>query len=92
LDPKRKWCEAGKDCMRSFVTCTLRVTKSRRMRWAGHVACTEMRNAYRTVVEKPEKNRSLGDLDVDGRIILEWILWPRWEAVDWIHLVEGRDQ
>jgi hypothetical protein len=28
----------------------IRVIKSRRMRWAGHVACTgEMRNAYKTV-------------------------------------------
>jgi hypothetical protein len=33
------------------------------------------------------------DLDVDGRIILEWILGKMgWEGVNWIHLVQERDQ
>ena len=32
-----------------------------RVRWAGHVACTEVkRNAYRVLVEKPERERTLG--------------------------------
>jgi len=40
---------------------TARVIKSRRMRWAGHVACVgERRGAYRVLVEKPEVNRPLG--------------------------------
>jgi hypothetical protein len=35
--------------------------KSRRMRWAGHVArIREKRNAYRTLVGKPEGKRPLG--------------------------------
>ena len=35
--------------------------KSRRLRWAGHVARMEhSRNAYRILVRKPEGNRSLG--------------------------------
>jgi hypothetical protein len=35
--------------------------KSKRMRWAGHVAHTgEKRNAYRVLVGKPEGKRSLG--------------------------------
>jgi hypothetical protein len=35
--------------------------KSRRMRWAGHVArMGEKRNAYRLLVEKPEGRRALG--------------------------------
>jgi hypothetical protein len=35
--------------------------KSRRMRWAGHVAgMGEKRNAYRILVGKPEIKRSLG--------------------------------
>jgi hypothetical protein len=34
--------------------------KSRRMRWAGHVArMAETRNAYRILVGKPEGKRSL---------------------------------
>jgi hypothetical protein len=39
----------------------IRVIKSRRMRWAGHVArMGEKRNAYRLLVGKPEGRRSLG--------------------------------
>jgi hypothetical protein len=35
--------------------------KSRRMRWAGHVARTgEKRNAYRILMGKPEGKRPLG--------------------------------
>jgi hypothetical protein len=37
------------------------VIKSRRMRWAGHVArIVEMRNACKFLVEKPEGKRPLG--------------------------------
>jgi hypothetical protein len=32
-----------------------------------------MRNIYRILVDKPEGKRPLEGLDVDGRIILEWI-------------------
>jgi hypothetical protein len=39
----------------------VRVIKSRRMRWAGHVArMGERRGAYRVLVEKPEGRRPLG--------------------------------
>jgi hypothetical protein len=38
-----------------------RIIKSRRGRWAGHVARTgEKRNAYRTLVGEPEGKRQLG--------------------------------
>jgi len=38
-----------------------RVMKSRRMRWAGHVACVrEGRGVYRVLVGKPEGKRPLG--------------------------------
>jgi len=38
----------------------LRVIKSRRMRWAGHVVCMgEERGAYRVLVGKPEGKRPL---------------------------------
>jgi len=37
------------------------VIKSRRMRWAGHVACMEeMRNTYKILVRKPEGKRPHG--------------------------------
>jgi hypothetical protein len=49
------------------------MNKSRRMRWAGHVArLEEMRNAYRTLVRKPEGKKE--DQDVGGSTILKWIL------------------
>jgi hypothetical protein len=39
----------------------IRIIKSKRMRWAGHVArMGEKRNAYRLLVAKPEGRRSLG--------------------------------
>jgi hypothetical protein len=39
----------------------IRLIKSRRMRWAGHVArMREKRNAYRIFVGKPEGKRPLG--------------------------------
>jgi hypothetical protein len=42
---------------------TTQVIKSRRMRWAGHVACMwESRGAYRILVGRPEGRRPLGRL------------------------------
>jgi hypothetical protein len=39
----------------------IRVIKSRRLRWAGHVACMgEKRGAYRIFVGRPEGRRPLG--------------------------------
>jgi hypothetical protein len=56
----------------------VRVIKSRRMRWAGHVACMdEMTGVYRILVGSPEGKRSLGrprhrwesDIKIDPREI-----------------------
>jgi hypothetical protein len=39
----------------------IRMIKSRRMRWVGHVArIGEKRNAYRSILGKPEGKRPLG--------------------------------
>jgi hypothetical protein len=39
----------------------IRMTKSRRMRWAGHAArMGAKRNAYKILVEEPEVKRPLG--------------------------------
>jgi hypothetical protein len=39
----------------------IRIIKSRRMRWADHVArMREKRNAYRLLVRKPKRKRPLG--------------------------------
>jgi hypothetical protein len=46
----------------------IRIIKSRRMRWAGHVArMGEKGNAYRLLVRKPEGKRPL------GRPIRRWV-------------------
>jgi hypothetical protein len=74
----------------------VRVIKSRRMRWAGHVArIGEVRSAYRILVGRPEGKRPL------GRPRLRW----RWEdniiidlreigidGANWIQLAQDRVQ
>jgi hypothetical protein len=50
----------------------IRIIKSRRMRWARHVArMGEKRNAFRILVGKPKERDHQKNLDVGGRIILE---------------------
>ena len=72
----------------------VRVVKSRRMRWAGHVArMGEKRGVCRVLVRKPEGKRPLGRLR------------RRWEdnikmdlqevgcgGLDWIELAQDRDR
>jgi len=49
------------------------VIKSRRLRWAGHVArIEEGRSAFKILTGKPTD--LWGGLGVDGRTILEWTL------------------
>jgi hypothetical protein len=44
-----------------FSPNIIRVIKSRRMRWAGHLArMGEIRGVYRVLVGKPERKRALG--------------------------------
>ena len=57
------------------------VVKSRRMRWAGHVArMGEGRGVHRVLVGKSEGRIHWRDPDVDGKIILRWI-FRKWEGV-----------
>jgi hypothetical protein len=72
----------------------IRMIKSRRMRWPGHVArMGEKRNTYRILVEKPEGRRLLGrprrrwvnNIEIDLREI-------GWDCVDWGDLAQDRDQ
>ena len=49
----------------------VRVIKSRRIRWAEHVARVgEERGVFRFLVGKPEGKNNRGDIGVDGWIIL----------------------
>ena len=61
--------------------------KSRRLRWAGHVACVgDRRYAYRVLVETSYRNNHLQDLDIVGRKMLKWVL-KKWGGEAWIGLI-----
>jgi hypothetical protein len=72
----------------------VRQTKSRRMRWAGHVARVgEGRNVYRFLVEIPKEKSHLKDQGVDGRMGSKWTLGRLVRGgVEWIHLAQDRDR
>jgi hypothetical protein len=54
--------------------------KSRRMRWTEHVACMgDRRSAYSFMVGRPDGKRELEYLELDGRVILKWIL-KKWRG------------
>jgi hypothetical protein len=72
----------------------IRITKSRRMRWAGHVALMgEKLNAYRILVGKTEEKRPLGrprrkwvdNIKIHLRVL-------EWYGLGWIDLAQDRDQ
>ena len=72
----------------------VRVIKSRRMRWVGHVACMgEGRGVYRVLVGKREGKRSLGrprgrwkdDIKMDLQRV-------GYGGMDWVELAEDRDR
>jgi hypothetical protein len=67
--------------------------KTRRMRWAGHIAQMEEKNTCRVLMGKPEGKRPLGrprrrwedNIRMDLREI-------GWGFMDWIDLSQDRDQ
>ncbi|KAJ4439207.1 hypothetical protein ANN_07326 [Periplaneta americana] len=72
----------------------IRNIKSRRLRWAGHIAhMGESRNAYRVLVGRPEGKIPLGkqrrrwedNIKMDLREV-------RYDNRDWINLAQDRDQ
>ena len=68
--------------------------KSRRLRWAGHVARMEQsRNAYRVLVGKPEGRRPLGRprRSCEDNIRMDF-KEVGCEPGEWIDLAENRDQ
>jgi hypothetical protein len=72
----------------------IRMIKSMRMRRAGHVArMGENRNAYRTLMRKPQGKRPL------RRPRRRWVVNIKidlretgWDGMDWIDLAQDRDQ
>ena len=72
---------------------TVRVIKSRRMRWAGHVARMGESGVYRVLLRKPEGKRPL------GRPRRRWVDNIRMDVqevgcgyMDWIGLAQDRDK
>jgi hypothetical protein len=52
----------------------LEYLQSRKMKWAGHVACMGyIGNTYNISVGKAKGKRLVGRLGIDSKIILEWI-------------------
>ena len=70
-----------------------RVIKSRRMKWAEHVArLGEMRGVNSILVGNLRERDHLKDPGVDGRIILRW-KFRKWDGgMDWIELSQSRDR
>jgi hypothetical protein len=75
-----------------FSPSIIRIIKSRRMRWAGHVArMGEKMNSYGLLVGKPEGKRPLGrprrrwvdNIRMDHREV-------GWGDVDWIDLAQNK--
>jgi hypothetical protein len=71
----------------------IRMIKSRRVRWAGHVArMGAMRNAHRILVGKQEGKRPLGrprhrwvdSIKIDLRE-------TEWDGMDWVDQAQDRD-
>jgi hypothetical protein len=72
----------------------IRIIKSRRMRWAEHVArMGEKRDVYMLLVGKPEGKRPL------GRLRRRWVdnikmdfVHLEWGGVDWLGVAQDRDK
>jgi hypothetical protein len=72
----------------------VRVIKTRKMRWAGHVACMgEERGAYNILVGRLEGRRPLGRPRRRWEDNIKMYLWEIGFAdVDWIDFAQDRDR
>jgi hypothetical protein len=72
----------------------IQMIKSRRQRWAGHVArMGERRGAYRALVGKPEGRRPLGRPRRRWEDIIKMDLREvGWGGMDWINLAQDMDR
>jgi len=91
-----KWRKLHNEELNDLYTSPsiVRVIKSRRMRWAGHLACMgERRGIYRVLVGNLRERDNLRDPSLDGRLILRWI-FRKWnvEYMDQIELAQDRDR
>ena len=91
----REWRKLHKEELRECYSLPniVRVVKSRRMRWAGHVArMGEGRGVHRFLVGKPEGNRPLGRprrrWNDNIMMDLQEVGW----GGDWMELAQDRDR
>jgi len=88
----REWRQLHNDELNDlyFSPNIVRVIKSRRMRWVGHVAhMGERRGVHRVLVGKPEGKIYLEDPAVDGMIILRWV-FSKWDVGSWTERIKFR--
>jgi len=93
---KREWRKLHNEELND-VYCSpniVRVIKSRRMRWAGHVARVgEKRGVYRVLVGKPEGKRPLGRPRRRWEDVIKMDLQEAGcGGMDWIELAQDRDR
>ena len=72
----------------------IRVIKSGRIRWVGHVAhMGETKGICKVFVGKLRERDHMGDPGIDGRIILRWI-FRKWDVggMNWIELAQDNDR
>jgi hypothetical protein len=96
IEATGEWRKLHKEELRDLYSSPsiIRIIKSRRMRWAGHVARMGAKgNAYRLLVGKPEGKRPL------GRSRHRWVDNIKmhlgevgWGDVDWIGLALDRSR
>jgi hypothetical protein len=72
----------------------IRVIKSRRMRWAGHIArMGEGRGAYRVLVGRSEGRRPLGRprhrWEGNIKMDLQEVGWGAWTGLIWLRIGTG---
>jgi hypothetical protein len=83
--------------MEKVIICThhqILLGRSRRMRWAGHVArMGEGRNVYRVLVGKPEGKGPLGRPRRRREDVIKTDLKEiGWGGVEWMRLAQDRDR
>jgi len=90
-----KWRKLHNEELRDLYSLPniVRVVKSRRMRWAGHVAhMGEGRGVHRVLVGKPEGKRPLGRPRRRWEDKIKIDLWEVGGGGDWMELARDRDR
>ena len=90
-----EWRKLHKEELRDVYSLPniVRMVKSRRMRWAGHVArMGEGRGVYRFLVGKPEGKRPMGRPRRRWEDNIKMDLQEVGRGADWMELTQDRDR